>query len=282
MIKTIGRLEYKEIKELKERVDEIYDFIIYDGEERAVKALNKLLSTPNYYVREIVGKHLANYDRQDKVLLFVLQNFTSSDIYGVRAAGLFYYWECYKTEPESLIVLLNGFWDNTPWEVEAIILDMWKRYPEETKKHMKDWLNSDNPKQKTLALHGIENLAKTDHEFIFETLARHIDEENESMQRKIENIIIQSTKVKPAQSYPYIRFWFIDGDDNRRILLRSVMDKLVDYASHRTKEPAHDVFYQLTNQILKDWTVDNCKELVNMTIKLNEAVKIKESELDDD
>ncbi|HPY95943.1 MAG TPA: hypothetical protein PL063_01880 [Candidatus Cloacimonadota bacterium] len=273
MIKSIGRLEYKEIKMLKERVDEIYDFIIYDGEDRAVRELNNLLNTQNYYVREIVGKHMATYDNQEKISLFVLQNFTSSKIYGVRAAGLFYYWELHKNDPNSLISLLNGFWDNTPWEVEAIILDMWERYPEQTKLQMHSWLDSENPKQRVLAMHGIENLAFTDLEYVYDTIAKHIDDDNEDVIKKISNIVFHVTKNLPENTFPHIRDWLLNAKDVRANTIKSILDKLLEFAIQNKTNEEYNVFRLLLFQVIKDWQLDDNKLLVDIAIKLQAKQK---------
>jgi len=270
MVKTIGRLDYKDIKAIDQKVDEVFKYLSNGEEDKAVKLLYKILNTQNYFVREVVGKRLVIYAEQSVIELLVLQHFTHCKIYGVRAAGLFYYWEKYKNEPDKLINLLDGFWDNTPWEVEAILADMWRRYPKETKEHMITWLESSSPKQRTLAFHGMEHVAEDDPEYILECITRNIDDESPDVQKKMTHVITQVARTRPAECYPFLREWLTVENEARVKTVWSAMKKLVGIATQKHAKEKYEEFYILTKQTVHDWKLDSNEQVAAMGTKLYE------------
>ncbi len=280
MVKGIGRLDIKEIKAIEQKVDQIFKLFLEGDQAKGLKVLNKLLNTQNYFVREIVGKKLIEYPDQTFLELLVLSNFTASKIYGVRAAGLFYYWEKYKTEPAKLINLLDGFWDNTPWEVEAILADMWRRYPHITKNHMIKWLESPHSKQRTLAFHGMEFVANEDPLYIMECLSRNIDDESVEVQKKMTHVITQVARMKPAECYPFLKEWLIEANETRLKTVWVAMKKLVNMVSQKNNRDKNDDFVILTRQTIIDWKNDHNEQLSSFGAKLYQVMENPNSNSD--
>jgi len=270
MVKTIGRLEFKDIKAIDLKMEEIFKSLSQNNIDKAFKILNKILNTQNYFVREVVGKKLTTYPDQSVIDSLVLINFTDSRIYGVRAAGLFYYWEKYRNEPNKLISLLDSFWDNTPWEVEAILADMWRRFPVETKKHMVSWLDSPNPKQRTLAFHGMEHVADEDPLYILECITKNIDDSSADVQKKMTHVITQVARTRPAECYPFLREWLLEANEARLKTVWSAMKKLVSIANQKNGKDRTDDFYILTKQTIHDWKNDQNEHVAAIGLKLYE------------
>ncbi len=267
MIKGIGRLEPKEIKIIEEKVEKLFKVFLSGEKDKGIKQLAKLLSTQNYFVRELIGKKLAEYPNQDFMDALVLE-LTPHKLYGVRAAVLFYYWAKYENNPSILIMFLDSFWDNTPWEVEAIIADMWRRYPEITKDCMLRWLESPDQKQRALAFHGMENVAGEDPMYILDCVAKTIDDDSLDVQKKITHILTQLARIRPAECYPFMREWLTQSNETRQKTIWVSMKKLVNIINQRNSRDKIDEFVILTQQTINDWKNDENEFVAGMGTKL--------------
>jgi len=273
MIKGIGRLEPKEVKAVEQKVDQIFKLFMDNEKDKGLKQLSKVLSTQNYFVREIIGKKLAEYPDQPFMDQMVLIDLTPHKIYGVRAAALFFYWEKYKNSPNTLLIFLDSFWDNTPWEVEAIIADMWRRFPHVTKDHMLRWLDSPDLRQRALAFHGMEYIANEDPMYILECLNKTIDDPSVEVQKKITHVITQVARIRPAECYPFIREWLSQANDLRLKTIWVSMKKLVNIINQKNNKDMNDEFVVLTKQTIQDWKNDDNEHVAGIGSKLSQLIE---------
>ena len=275
MNKDLGRLELRDIRNQDEQLEKIFKFINDQKFEQARANLVKMLSTPNYFIREYIGKKLVEYkdgDMMDQVILMLLGH----KVYGVRAATIFYYHKKYQKEPKRMLSLLEMSWGDTPWETEQVLYELWQKHPAIMKKEMIKWAESPFEKQRTLAYHGIETIASGDSIFITSIVEKNLDNESLEIQKKITNVLTHAVRINPAECYSFIREWLTDLSESRKRTLYIVMKKLVSIAmnSHsNNKTPRNDEFYLLTMQVIKDWKSDPDKSISSLGEKLVSLTK---------
>ena len=156
----IGRLDGDDRKELNEILDSIFSYLNKDKLELAQKKLISISKTPNYFIREYLGKSLTDYSKKTKMKK-IIKPMLKHKIYGVRATALFFYYDLDKGNPEKIFKLLEKTFDSVPWEVESVINEMWRSYPEFMKENIVNWINSENSQKRALSFHGMENIAKS-------------------------------------------------------------------------------------------------------------------------
>ncbi len=277
MHKNLGRLAIKDIKENESKVNKIFKSISEGKIDHAKKAIIKLLSTPNYYVRELIGKKLVDFpngDLMDQIILDMLGH----KIYGVRAAIIFYYYLKYHHEPLKIISLLDMSWEDTPWEVEHILSEMWGKYPEIMKKEMTKWSKSQFEKQRAFSYHGMETIAESDPFFIYDLLSKNIDDVGIEVQKKISNLLFCVALKRPAESYPFIRQLLLKPNERRIKTITTTMKRLLNQAlSSKNEKNTKNDFYLLTLQTVKDWKDDPSKEISVLGKKLYEWSKNPEN-----
>ena len=98
-----------------------------------------LAKTPNYFVREFAGKELLNYHDQRKMLPLT-KKMLKHRLYGIRATAIFYFYAKHIENPKKMLKILEDSIDSIPWEVESIINELWKKYPELLKESLKEWI----------------------------------------------------------------------------------------------------------------------------------------------
>jgi len=257
MNKDLGRLELRDIRENEEKMSKIFKQIDEGKTEQAKKKLIALLNTPNYFVREFVGKKLVEY-HDKKLMDQIVLSLLGHKIYGVRAALIFYYYTKYHSEPKKIISVLEMNWGDTPWETEHVLYEMWQKHPSIMKAEMVKWAESPYEKQRTLAYHGIENIASVDPGYIVSVIEKNLDDESIDVQKKITNVLTHTVRVSPAECYCFIREWLLKPSDARLKTLYITMKKLVSIAMHNSSNKAakNDEFYLLTMQVIKDWKAD--------------------------
>ena len=266
MYKDLGRLELREIQDTEAKVKKKFKYLDADKVETAKEHIVKLLSTPNYFVRELVGKKLTEYhddEKMDQLILGLLGHKT----YGVRAATTFYYFLRHNDDPKKIINLLEMSWHDTPWETEHILYEMWNKYPKIMKKEMSNWAASTFEKQRALAYHGMETLAAHDPLFVLNTVEKNIDDGDVDLQKKMSVVLTSVIKTKPAECYPFIREWITKPSENRINTLCIVMKKLVGMAvTHHGhgKANKNDEFRLLTMQTIADWKSDHDTNVADM------------------
>jgi len=270
MNKDLGRLTSKEMKDYEAKVEKIFVNLDEDKIELAQSHIIKLLSTPNYFIRELVGKKLAQYhdgEKMDQVVLSLLGHKT----YGVRAATIFYYFLKYIEDPQKILSLLEISWGDTPWETEHILHELWTKYPDLMKVEMMKWVSSEFDKQRALAYHGMELLSATDPFYITACVELNIDNENMDVQKKITNVLTHVVRAKPAESLPYFREWLTTPTEQRSKTIYLAMKKLLSIAIQNAtsgKISRTDDFYLLTMHTINDWKTDPLENIAEIGTKL--------------
>ncbi|MCL2063293.1 MAG: hypothetical protein FWG98_02840 [Candidatus Cloacimonetes bacterium] len=275
MNKDLGRLDFRDIKVYDEKMSKIFHLLDEGQTEKAKDIIIKMLTTPNYFIREFVGKKLVNYQNKELMDQLIL-SFLGHKVYGVRAAVIFYYNLKFNKDPEKIISLLELCWNDTPWETEHVLHEMWQKYPAIMKKEMMRWAKSEFNKQRTLAYHGIEAIAGSDPTYITTIIELNLDSDNLELQKKITNVLTHAVKGSPAECYSFIREWLTNPSETRIKTLYITMKKLVSIAIHNhtnNKSPKNDEFYLLTMQSIKDWKADPDKSISSMGEKLVSYVK---------
>lgn len=267
MIREVGRLEPLEIKEIEKKVDKVFSALDNEKIDSAKKQIIKIASTQNYYVRELLGIILAKYPNTDKMDMVALE-LLDHKIYGVRAAVLFYYYRKHRIDPMKVIICLDMAWETTPWEVEAIIYELWKDYPSVMKEKMLEWVNDDNEKKRALSFHGLENVAMEDPLYVLDYVSKAIDDESLEVQKKITHILTQVAKIRPAESYPFIREWLLNGNETRVKTISVSMKKLAGMVTQRNRKDKSEEFMILTQQTVLDWKNDENEYVSSLGSKL--------------
>ncbi len=273
MLKKIGRLDMDDIAEIVQIVDKLAKDLVKD-KAKAEKDLNNISKTPNYFVREELGKQLAGLTDQRK-LLGIAQKMLVHKFYGVRATALFYFFNKYNSEPGKILEVLEKTYETVPWESESIINFMWKRYAKVMKVKMLEWIVAENDKQRAISFHGMENIAGNDPDYIMDFIGRVIDDESMEVQKKITHILTQVARSKPGECYPYIREWLATANDRRMKTLWVSMKKLANIVIQKSRRDKSQEFMMLTHQTISDWKRDSNANVASMGKKLAGIVQTK-------
>lgn len=272
MIRKVGRLEFFEIHELHNQIDGVNEAIEKKNEKKAEKLMVDIAKSPNYFVREEMGKKLPEYKDQ-KAIYKLMKKLITHKIYGVRASALMYFAAIYHDKPKKLISVINDVYHNIPWETENIINTLWLKYPNEMKEEMHDWVKSDERDKKILAFQGIEKVGEKDPGFVMEFLDSSIDDEDVEVQKKITHILSQIARARPAEVYPYIREWLSQSNEHRMKTLWVTMKKLSNIISQKHRKTMSSDFVSLTEQTIQDWQNDPNKTVAKFGEKLNKIIK---------
>ena len=264
----IGRLDGDDRKELNEIIDTIFAYLDKDKLELAQNKLIKISKTPNYFIREYLGKSLSDYKNKTKIKK-IIKPMLKHRIYGVRATALFFFYDLDRDDPENVFKLLEKTFDSVPWEVESIINEMWRKFPEFMKENIVHWIDSDNSQKRALSFHGMENIAKSDPGFIMEFISKAIDDEKIEVQKKITHILTQVARVNPIVVFPYIREWLSVGSEKRIKTIWVSMKKLANIVVQRSRRDKSEEFVLLTQQTINDWAKDNNENVSNMGERLS-------------
>ena len=264
----IGRLDGDDRKELNELLDTIFTHLDKDKLELAQKKLINISKTPNYFIREYLGKSLTDYSNKTKTKK-IIKPMLKHRIYGVRATALFFYYDLDRDNPEKVFKLLEKTFDSVPWEVESVINEMWRSYPDFMKENIVKWIDSENSQKRALSFHGMENIAKSDPGFIMEFISKAIDDEKIEVQKKITHILTQVARANPIVVFPYIREWLSVGSEKRIKTIWVSMKKLANIVVQRSRRDKSEEFVLLTQQTINDWTNDENENVSNMGDRLS-------------
>ena len=267
MLNKIGGLDEDDKKELLLTIQNIFNLIDNNEEENVKKELKRIGMTQNYFIREFVGLELAKQDK-DKKLYSIFKEFITHKFYGSRAIAIFYLCLIHKGDVEEVFSILEETFDTTPWEVEAIISDLWKADPEFMKKNMLEWVQSDNIKRRALSFHGMEFVSRTDPIYIMDFIEKAIDDNTMEVQKKITHVLTQIARDNPIIVYPYIRKWLIEASDRRIKTIWVSMKKLANIVNQRARRDHSEQFVLLTEQTIEDWANDDNKKVSTMGEKL--------------
>jgi len=272
-LNEIGRLDSESIKELNTIVDSIFKLLDENNKDKAEKKLIKMAKTPNYFIREYLGKNLIKYKDQRKIVP-IAKRMIKHKIYGVRATALFYFYERYREDVDRIYKYLDDNFDKIPWEVESIVNDLWKAHPDFMKEKMPNWLNSDNQKKRALSFHGMENIAQTDPNFIMNFVSKAIDDKALEVQKKITHILTQVARANPIIAFPYIKEWLSNADETRIKTIWVSMKKLANIINQKYRRDNNANFVMLTEQTINDWRNDENETVSHMGDRLARIIRI--------
>ncbi len=277
MLKDIGRLETSTLKEIDANLEEIFDLLdkgTKQSKAKAVKLLNGYAKSPNYFIREYMGKAMVKY-KNIELMSEICDDMLKHKFYGIRATGLFYYYNLYSNDPVKILDIVGKTFESVPWEVESIINDMWKRFPKVMKERMLVWLESESEKQRALSFHGMENIAHRDPLYIMDFINKAIDDESMEVQKKITHILTQVARSRPADCYPFIHEWLTNANERRLKTLWVSMKKLANIVIQKSKRDKTQEFIMLTQRTIQDWKSDSNKNVSSMGQRLYHIIRNK-------
>jgi 3-methyladenine DNA glycosylase AlkC len=267
MIKEMGRLNLDDFKYLDASAEKIFRNVEKGKIALAEKQISEIGNTANYFVREELGKRLAQYEgngEMDEICARLLDDF----IYGVRATGLFYFYYKHQSHPEIIVKTIEKTFESVPWESETICFEMWKRAPEVMKEYMPHWAQSPNEKKRAISMHGMENIAAKHPQYILTFVSNLLDDESEEVQKKISHILTQVGRQRPLQCYNNVRRWLIDADDRRIRTIWQTMKKLANIFTQKSKRDKSSDFINITQRTVQEWRNDPNPNVSNMGAKL--------------
>lgn len=274
MIKEVGRLNIDDYKKLDAQVEKIFRNLDKDKEELAIKQISELGNTANYFVREELGKRLAVYSGKanlDQICGDLLKDF----IYGIRATGLFYFYYKYFDSPDHIIATLDKTYASVPWESETICFDMWKRFPEEMRDNMPLWADSSDEKKRAMSMHGMENIAAKNPQYVLTFLSKLLDDESEEVQKKISHILTQVGRVRPVQTYTNVRRWLLDADETRFNTIWQTLKRLANIFTQKSRRENGNDFLAITQKTINEWRKDPNPNVREMGTKLGSVISIR-------
>lgn len=274
MIKEVGRLNIDDYKLLDAQVEKIFRNLDKGKDALVIKQIDELGNTANYFVREELGKRLATYTgtgNLDQICGDLLGDF----IYGLRATGLFYFYYKYQDNPERIIATLDKTFESVPWESETICFELWKRFPEAMREYMPLWAESDNEKKRAMSMHGMENIAAKNPQFVLAFLSRLLDDNSEEVQKKISHILTQVGRVRPIQTYTNVRRWLLDADDTRFNTIWQTLKKLANIHTQKSKKDQGNDFLSISQRTIASWKNDSNANVQNMGNKLGSVIHMR-------
>ena len=263
----MGRLNLDDFKYLDASAEKIFRNVEKGKIALAEKQISEIGNTANYFVREELGKRLAQYEgngEMDEICARLLDDF----IYGVRATGLFYFYYKHQSHPEIIVKTIEKTFESVPWESETICFEMWKRAPEVMKEYMPHWAQSPNEKKRAISMHGMENIAAKHPQYILTFVSNLLDDESEEVQKKISHILTQVGRQRPLQCYNNVRRWLIDADDRRIRTIWQTMKKLANIFTQKSKRDKSADFINITQRTIQEWRNDPNPNVSNMGAKL--------------
>ncbi len=267
----IGRLDSDDRIALNLELEEILKLIDKNKIKLAEKRLVKIAKTPNYFVREYIGRYLSKHENPARIEKMAEQ-MLEHKIYGVRATALFFLYNSHYEEPEQLYKYIERTFDSVPWEVESIINDLWKRYPVMMKENMKSWIDSENSQRRSLSFHGMESIAHEDPVYIMNYIGKAIDDDTIAVQKKITHILSQVAKSNPIIVFPYIREWLAEADETRIKTIWVSMKKLANIVVQKNRHDNREEFVILTEQTIEDWKNDENENVAEMGKRLQRII----------
>ena len=271
MIRQVGRLTGDDLKLMDEQIDKIFKALDKDNSSLAEKKILEMANTSNYFTREELGRRLADYEgngKLDKICSEMLEH----KLYGIRATALFYYYFKRQDEPKIIIKTIEKTIESVPWESETIALEMWKYHSDEMKEQMPRWAKSTNEKKRAMSMHGMENIAGKDPQYIMNFVNMLLDDESEEVQKKITHVLTQVGRMRPTQCYAAIRNWLLDADDKRTRTIWMTMKKLANILMQRSKRDKTHDFINVTQKTVKEWKSDPNSNVAQMGSKLAQII----------
>ncbi len=272
MIKEMGRLNLDDIKLMEAHVDKIFKNLDKGKTDLANKQIQQLGNTANYFVREELGKRLANYEGNgelDKICIELLEH----HLYGIRATALFYFYYKRQDDPAVIVKTVEKTFESVPWESETICFEMWKNHSEVMQEYMPLWAQSDNEKKRAISMHGMENIALKHPQYILTFVGKLLDDESEEVQKKISHILTQVGRLRPVHTYANIRRWLLAADERRSRTIWQTMRKLTSMFSQRSKKDLSFDFLNITQRTVNDWKSDSNPLVQQMGSRLAQMLR---------
>src|SRR5690554_1600282 len=275
-MKDVGRLDALQTQKIEDEVNKVFSLLDAKKDNQALSLLEELSKTSNYFIRELVGKLMTNYNNKKKMIK-IASDMISHKIYGIRATAFFFFYNLYINEPKKIVTLLEDNYETVPWEVESIIYEMWKKHPNIMKEMMPKWLSSDIEKKRIVFFHGLELIAERDPVFVLDFLTKALDDQSLEVQKKVTHILLQVVRIRPAETYPYIREWIMIGSDKRiKTLLMSLKKILSIYLQKALKDKSPD-FMTLTRFIIYEWRGEKDRKISYVGNRLAKTIKRENS-----
>lgn len=273
MFNDIGRLDEQQKKEVEQIINNFFASIDDRGTDNndTMDKMFDFCKTPNYFLRDFIGKTLAKY-KDNKKIDEIIGNMLINKIYGIRATALFYLFYTNLNDPLKLLEYVDKFYNDNPWESETIIMELWKRHKNVMKNEIVKWLSAEDEKKRALALYGIENLTSDDPQYTLSVIDVIIDDNSQEVQKKISHLVFLTAKIKPELTFPYLRKWLAGAGENREKLLWVTMKKIVNFLIQKNGKEKSNDFIILTRQVISDWRQDNSNKVSSMGKKLSNIV----------
>lgn len=272
MIKGIGRLNLDDYKLMDAQVEKIFLSLSKDKIDQAGKLITDMANTPNYFVREELGKRLANYDGPGAMEDLCVE-FLEDHIYGIRATALFYFYYSRIDEVDVILKILEKTFESVPWETENILFELWKQDPVTMRKEMPFWAASPSEKKRAMSMHGMESIAIRNPQYVLNFIARLLDDDSEEVQKKISHLLTQVGRYRPLHTYINIRRWLKDGDENRARTIWNTMKKLASLAGQNNSREQSPDFVQVTRQTIAEWRSDRAPLVSQMGNRLTSIMR---------
>lgn len=256
-----------DIKSMDSDLDKIFKNLDQDKKDLAKKKILTIANTSNYFVREDLGKRLAAYEGNgllDSICAEMLDDF----LYGIRATALFYFYYKRQNQPEIIIKTIEKTFESVPWESETICFEMWKKHPEVMQSYMPLWAESENEKKRAISMHGMENVATKNPQFVLNFVGKLLDDDSEEVQKKISHILTQVGRQRPLQCYTAVRRWLIDADEKRIRTIWQTMKKLANIFKQRSQRDKTYDFINVTQKTVMEWKNDPNPNVSSMGGKL--------------
>ncbi|MBM4403946.1 MAG: DNA alkylation repair protein [Candidatus Cloacimonetes bacterium] len=271
MLRPVGRLDVDEIKKLESSINNILTNLDKGKIEQAEKKILDIANTPNYFVREDLGKGLAQCrkcDDLDNICIRMLDD----HLYGIRATALFYFYYKLQDEPLKIIMMMDRMFESVPWETETMAFELWKKHPEVMKEYMGTWAESENEKKRALALHGIENIVIKNTNYVLSFVGKMLNDESEEVQKKITHILTQVGRQRPIQCYASIRRWLLDADERRIQTIWMTMKKLANIFTQKNMRDKSFDFISVTKRTVLEWKNDSNPNVAHMGSRLVQII----------
>lgn len=267
MIKSVGRLNIDDLKLMESEVEKIFKNFDQQKYGLAEKKIRVLANTSNYFVREELGKRISQYPGNGEVDQ-IFGRMLEDHLYGIRASALFFFYYKLQSEPEKIIRTIDKTFETVPWESETIAFEMWKHHSETMKEYMPLWAESTNEKKRAISMHGMENIASKNPQYVLNFVYRLLDDESEEVQKKISHILTQVGRQRPLQCYTNVRKWLLNANEKRTRTIWQTMKKLANIFAQRSKRDKSYDFINITQKTVNEWRRDSNPNVASMGAKL--------------
>jgi len=163
--------------------------------------------------------------------------------------------------------------ETVPWESETICFELWKNYPEVMKEEMPHWAMSPNENKRSMSMHGMENIADKNPQYILTFIGRLLDDESEEVQKKIGHILTQVGRQRPLQTYANIRRWLVGASEERVDAIWQTLRKLGSIFSQKNQRDKGFDFMNVTRRVTQEWKNDPDPNVAQMSNRLGQLLR---------